>query len=100
MKFLVPAPKENIYTVLRRLGYRFERQTEERQLVFSRIIGGPSGYPRFHLYITLQAGGDAVFHLHLDQKEPIYKGARAHGGEYEGETVEKEAGRIMQMTAQ
>jgi len=93
MKFLISAPKESLYTFLRRLGYRFERKVGN-ELVFSRIIGGGSGYPRFHLYIQPQEGDNALFSLHLDQKKPIYKGARAHGGEYEGEIVEKEAERI------
>lgn len=95
MKLLVPAPKENIYTLLRRLGYHFERASGE-EFVFSRIIGGRSGYPRFHLYIQMKESGNALFHLHLDQKKPIYKGAKAHGGEYEGKVIEAEVERIKQ----
>ena len=32
--------------------------------------------------------------LHLDQKKPQYKGARAHNGEYDGPVVEREIARI------
>jgi hypothetical protein len=93
MKFLLAAPrKESLYTVMRRAGYRFERKSDN-ELIFSRIIGGQSGYPRFHLYITVQESA-LLFSLHLDQKKPIYKGASAHAGEYSGEIVEREAQRI------
>ena len=32
--------------------------------------------------------------LHLDQKAPVYEGAAAHSGEYEGEVVSREAERL------
>ena len=37
---------------------------------------------------------EIVFDLHLDQKKPSYVGTKAHGGEYDGPTVEKEMSRI------
>jgi len=42
-------------------------------------------------------GENLIFNLHLDQKAPIYKGAPAHAGEYDGELVSKEAERIKQI---
>lgn len=95
MKFSTPELKGNIYSAMRECGYHFERE-EAWELVFSRIIGSSaSGYPRFHLYVKM--GNGTHFNLHLDQKKPIYKGAKAHGGEYEGELVEQEAERIKQL---
>ncbi len=38
--------------------------------------------------------------LHLDAKKPSYEGTAAHGGEYQGELVEKEMERIMKIAGQ
>jgi len=35
--------------------------------------------------------------LHLDQKKPSYQGQTKHSGEYEGELVEVEKARILQL---
>jgi hypothetical protein len=83
--------KENLYVLMKRIGYHFQKKDEEKsELIFVRP---PRGYPRFHLFIKVE-NENLIFNLHLDQKKPIYKGAPAHAGEYEGETVEKEAERI------
>lgn len=58
---------------------------------FRRLQATP--YPRFHIYFK-EEGDKAVINLHLDQKQPIYEGVKAHSGEYEGEVVEREAERI------
>lgn len=50
-------------------------------------------YPRFHLYVE-EKGDEVIFSLHLDQKKPSYGSGPAHGGEYEGPTVEREMRRI------
>jgi len=34
--------------------------------------------------------------LHLDQKKPVYDGATAHAGDYDGPVVEREMARIKQ----
>ena len=65
---------------------------EKSELIFVRP---PKGYPRFHIYLKIKEE-NLIFNLHLDQKRPIYKGSPAHAGEYEGETVGKEAERIKQ----
>ena len=82
----------NIYTLARKIGYHFQGENKEKdEFVFTR----PSkGYPRFHLFLKMEKNDNLIFNLHLDQKRPIYKGTTAHSGEYEGETVEKEAERI------
>lgn len=97
MKFILEKPaKENIYTLIRKIGYyplSKEEKSEETNCV--RLLDR-SGYPRFHIYLKTD-GENLIFNLHLDQKKPIYKGAPAHAGEYDGEIVEKEAERIKQI---
>ena len=95
MKFTLKGPfKENIYSLIRQVGYHFQGKDEEKsEIIFVRPA---SGYPRFHLYLKIE-NENLVFNLHLDQKRPIYKGATAHSGEYESEVVEKEAERIKQL---
>ena len=51
----------------------------------------------FFDFAHARKNNDFIFNLHLDQKKPIYKGAPAHAGEYEGEIIEKEAERIKQI---
>jgi len=117
MKFILKGPLgENIYNLMRELGYFFQG-SENNELSFVRP---PRDYPRFHLYIK-KDGETLIFNLHLDQKRPIYpvrspsrqgrdgsrlgrltsngvyKGLPAHQGEYEGELVEKEMERIKQI---
>jgi hypothetical protein len=95
MKFEINGPfEENIYTLMRRLGYFFQKKDGEKgELIFVRPA---KGYPRFHLFVK-KRGENLVFKLHLDQKRPIYKGTPAHAGEYAGEIVKKEAERIKQI---
>lgn len=94
MKFSVKNQKENIYNLMREIGYHFQKEDKEKgEFVFAR----PSrGYPRFHIYLKKE-NESLIFNLHLDQKKPIYEGAPAHSGEYEGEVVENEAERIKQI---
>jgi len=110
MKFEIKGSfKENIYNLMRKIGYHLrERQRsvemnevhrlqgeekEKEEFIFTRP---PRGYPRFHIYLKIE-NKNLIFNLHLDQKKPIYKGATAHSGEYEGELIEKEAERIKQI---
>ncbi|MDO8424753.1 MAG: hypothetical protein Q7S70_02320 [bacterium] len=92
MRLIIKGPlKDNVYNIMRRAGYSFEGKDEARgESVFARPA---RGYPRFHIYLR-QEGEDLIFNLHLDQKRPIYKGASAHAGEYDGQTVEAEARRL------
>ena len=55
-------------------------------------------YPRLHIYIE-DLGDVWSFNLHLDQRQPSYKGVAAHSGEYEGEVVEKEVERLKKLLA-
>lgn len=99
MKFIIKGPlKDNIYNLMRRIGYLFldkDKTTGELSFVNPIRMVGKRCYPRFHIYLKIE-NDDLIFNLHLDQKRPIYKGAKSHSGEYEGEIVEKEAERIQQ----
>jgi len=94
MKFTLKGPfGENVYNLMRKIGYHFLKKDEKSgELNFVHPIGGDA-YPRFHIYLKKE-GEDLIFNLHLDQKRPIYKGTTAHSGEYSGEIVEKERKRI------
>lgn len=96
MKFELKGPfKENVYNLMRRVGYIFlaeDRATGEMNFIRPLVIGG---YPRFHIYCKME-NEVLIFNLHLDQKKPIYKGAIAHSGDYNGEVVEKEKERIIE----
>ncbi|OGG40167.1 hypothetical protein A3A21_00730 [Candidatus Jorgensenbacteria bacterium RIFCSPLOWO2_01_FULL_45_25b] len=86
---------ENMQTMIRRFGYTPLGYTERGEMNCVRPIS--RDYPRFHLYIK-QQGTKYTFSLHLDQKRPSYGGVTAHSGEYEGDVVEDEAGRIKEIT--
>lgn len=80
---------------LRRAGYAYIRDRKTGLDSFARRLG--SGfYPRLHMYADEQ-GDNIIFNLHLDQKQPSYKGARAHNAEYEGEVVEEEIKRLKRL---
>jgi len=77
---------------LRRCGYGFLKDRRTGKESFVKRIHGDL-YPRFHLYVE-DRGQEWDFNLHLDQKAPIYRGATAHAGDYDGPAVENEVNRI------
>lgn len=81
--------KENLYNFLRKCGYAPFHDSYIKTL-------SSSGYPRFHLYIN-EEDSQYIFNLHLDQKKPSYGKETAHSGEYDGEVVEEEAEKIMDL---
>ena len=81
--------KENLYSFTRKCGYAPFYDS------YVRILA-PSGYPRFHLYMS-ETEEKYILNLHLDQKKPSYGKETAHSGEYAGEVIEKEAERIKKM---
>lgn len=96
MKFIIERPEENIVNLARKLGY-IPRDMIGGEFNLVRPLRGGE-YPRFHLYLKEDKGrGALLFSLHLDQKKPSYTGTPAHGGEYEGEVVEKERERIKEI---
>ncbi len=92
MDFIIKNIKENIANIARKTGYLIIDSKDYNEYNMVRKLGY-NNYPRFHIYLK-QAGDKLIFNLHLDQKQPSYKGAHAHSGEYEGPVVETEAERI------
>lgn len=77
----------NPVEVVRKCGYGLIKNNGNEQSFVRRLRSGL--YPRFHIYIK-----NHFINLHLDQKQPSYKGSSAHSGEYNGEVVVQEAERI------
>ncbi|XOB40596.1 MAG: hypothetical protein ACKKMR_01110 [Candidatus Nealsonbacteria bacterium] len=98
MKFTIkPNKRDNITTLTRKIGYRYLGKSEREEIVLVRPLER-GGYPRFHLFLTINPETqELMFSLHLDQKRPVYKGAPAHAGDYEGGPVEREAERIKEI---
>ena len=96
MEFKIAKNKitDNIDVAMRATGYHKTHQNGQSiQLNFTKPLS-IAGYPRFHIYLK-ENKTDYIFSLHLDQKKPIYKGAKAHSGDYDGAIVEEEAKRII-----
>jgi hypothetical protein len=98
MRFIIKGANENISTLTRKIGYRvINTVSDQKEYSAIRSIQG-ADFPRFHLYIIWdKKTGNFNINLHLDQKKPSYSGTSAHGGEYEGEVVEREAERIKKL---
>ncbi len=84
--------KFNPEYILRKCGYGKIVSKKDGQVSFARRLS-PNLYPRFHAYVQESEQG-IVVNLHLDQKQPSYGEHTAHSGEYDGEVVEEEGGRI------
>ena len=96
MKIVIKNTGENIVVLARTLGYIPKGYVGEEFEMSRPIASRP--YPHFHIYAKEdKEQGSVLLNLHLDQKRPIYKGAPAHAGEYEGKVVENEAERIKQI---
>ncbi|OGY62781.1 MAG: hypothetical protein A2745_00715 [Candidatus Harrisonbacteria bacterium RIFCSPHIGHO2_01_FULL_44_13] len=83
---------KNPAALLRQADYHQETDRKTGEVSFVKNIDGRD-FPRFHIYAEEKEGGWQI-NLHLDQKRPSYSGTSAHAGEYDGEVIEKEAGRI------
>ncbi|MCX6760879.1 MAG: hypothetical protein NTZ84_02150 [Candidatus Nealsonbacteria bacterium] len=96
MRFVIKGPlKNSIFNLMRELGYHFLGENEDegvKEFNFVHQLGRDS-YPRFHVFLKNNKG-DLFLNLHLDQRKTVYKGARAHANEKEGELVEDETKRI------
>jgi len=80
MKIEIKDVKETPVNVMRKIGYRYQRN-EGQEMSFVRPLAR-QGYPRFHAYTTL-TDRDLVISIHLDQKKETYGNAGRHHGEYE-----------------
>jgi len=91
--------KENIASMMRRVGYTFlGRGQDSAEFSFIRSLGR-NDYPRFHLFIRFDKGKEVLFNLHLDQRKPVYSGTVAHSADYEGWRLEEEMTRIKNLFA-
>jgi len=85
--------KEQLTNVMQRLGYAFlKKDTFENQLIFQKRVYQTT-YPRIHVFLQ-ENKENITMKLHLDQKQPSYKGHTAHSGEYKGDILKIEAQRI------
>ncbi len=91
MKFQIYNHNYNVTDLVRSVGYRPIGTTLQGELNCVRPLAGD--YPRFHIYLV-ETPEILTFSIHLDQKKPVYEGATAHNGDYEGEVVEEEVQRI------
>lgn len=91
MTFQIYNQNLNLENLMRQIGYKPIGLTPQGELNSVRPLG--ADYPRFHIYAKANAE-IIVFNIHLDQKKPVYEGATAHGGDYEGEVVQDEVQRI------
>ncbi len=110
MQFTISNIHRSVNDIMRAIGYSPAYFQNEGEFSIVRKVAGRD-YPRFHLYIIQElprrpTSGNSrdlgkensfIFNLHLDQKKPSYKGARGHGGEYDGSVVEGEAERIKRL---
>lgn len=92
MDFVIKNMQENIAAIANRIGYIIIDSREYEQYNMVRKLTYEN-YPRFHIYAKIR-GNHFIVNLHLDQKQPSYKGGHAHSGEYFGPVVETEADRI------
>lgn len=77
---------------LRKAGYAYIINKHGGDDSFVRSLSR-NFYPRFHVYIVREQD-KIIFNVHLDQKKPSYEGSHMHNGEYDGEVVEEEIGRL------
>ncbi|MDP2641098.1 MAG: hypothetical protein Q8P39_00960 [Candidatus Yanofskybacteria bacterium] len=98
MRFEIPLQNQNLPQIMRQCGYAPEGQDGD-EWKFTRPLRG-ARYPRFHMYArTSPDAAKASLNLHLDQKQPSYRGSSAHSGEYDGPLVEQEAARIQSLVS-
>ena len=95
MKLEISNFSGNLPDSFRSLGYRYDGpDLKTKELRFYKSVSGGL-FPRFHVYCVWDQKNKKVsVSLHLDQKAPVYEGATAHGGDYEGPVIEKEGQRI------
>lgn len=83
--------QENSEVLLRRSGFAKQDDFKTDKISYFRQLG-TNHFPKFHVYVESES--PLTLDLHLDQKRHAYEGQRAHGGEYDGDTVKNEAIRI------
>ena len=92
MRIVINKPTDYARNFLRKCGYAAFEDPRTKENSFVRRLTGDF-YPRFHAYAE-EDDDKLMIDLHLDQKHASYKGSHKHSGEYGGELVEAEAGRL------
>ncbi|MBI2436663.1 MAG: hypothetical protein HYV41_02905 [Candidatus Magasanikbacteria bacterium] len=78
--------------MMQKAGYHKHVSFKTKETSYIRRLGSLE-YPHFHVYIDVVENSFQI-NLHLDQKKPSYGEHTAHSGEYDGEFVEEEIGRV------
>jgi hypothetical protein len=92
MKIIIENIDDNPISLMRKIGYVFQRKEGEESSLVRVLASG--GYPRFHIYCRME-NGKMVLNLHLDQKKETYGHAGRHHGEYNNDgALATEAERI------
>jgi hypothetical protein len=78
--------------MMQKAGYHKHMSFKTKEVSYIRRLGSLE-YPHFHVYVEELENGFKLS-LHLDQKKPSYGEHTAHSGEYDGELVEEEIGRV------
>jgi len=99
MDFNIKNLQESAVSISRKIGYVIIDTNEKGEYNMVRKLSRDN-YPRFHIYLSQQAGG-WKFSLHLDQKKPVYEGSggHAHNGEYFGPIIDGETDRVKGLLA-
>lgn len=96
MKFIIKNITQNPTTALRRAGYTFQHHTDRGEMSFVRMMAR-GGYPRFHMYVTIQ-NRDMHISFHIDHKKHTYGNDTRHHGEYDtSQALTDEAHRLQKM---
>lgn len=98
MKLIIPKLKLNssVDQFLRQAGYAYIKSYHTEKGSYVKRLGS-GHYPRLHMY-SKESSENLIFDLHLDQKQPSYKGSHAHNAEYDGPIIEGEINRLKQLT--
>jgi len=91
MKFIIKKGQLNLLSMMRRAGY----SPSSRNDSFIRRAGS-GAFPRFHVYID-DNNDSWQLKIHLDQKGACYTGHTAHSGDYDGDVLQAEQERIMNL---
>jgi len=94
MKIVLQNLKDNPRTLIRRAGYSEHYDNRSQQTSYARRLG-TGIFPKFHVYLSEQAGGIEVS-IHIDQKQASYGVGHMHSGDYDGPLIERELERIKQ----
>lgn len=84
----------NLLQAMRNCQYRYQHTTASGEHSFTKVMYNNQPFPRFHMYVS-ETGEQFIFHLHLDQKKPVYEGQTAHSADYDEPTVAVEYRRII-----